>query len=548
MSNFNVSDYMNSPLDMEQKRQRNELMGYQNMLTKQAMEDEQQQRSGYQAAYQNMLAQQAPQQQPQETVQPTDALAKLGYGDFQYQQPPQPQQQMPYQPPQGASYGHIKGAEQANALFQKQQMDYYTHSVAPLIQTFMNGGNNTEKDKLIESVMASNNPMTGMAKYMLSYMSDINFSAPGKIDNIKLTPETKAILSSMAGENQLLKTTIDSMENGTIISAEADRSGGLVKVSSPSPKSTQTRIIKRDMGDGTQHNILVDALTGADINDLGPALSSGSRGNAPLSPDQEKSAQSYAKALREGRLAGIDQVPAFRGMRDRVMHLVESGTESSGENPISYVGDKAGSKAVAGSLAQQEKQRGAMGGFVRNLDKQVARVEKLSNSLSTFDTRLLNVPLRAVRGRIAGSPDQAKYEMYLTEIESEIGKLATGSTGSVKELSEGAQEKWAKIHDKNLSIKDMLELLKETSHAGHLRMESVQEEIKDTESRAQRVSGSGAVPMNVAAPLAVQVKKHLADKKVNVGDTIKARWTDGKLYRLTVGPGGTFSKFEYIKE
>jgi hypothetical protein len=141
---------------------------------------------------------------------------------------------------------------------------------------------------------------------------------------------------------------------------------------------------------------------------------------------------------------------------------------------------KTDTKALNASIVQQQKQLGSMGSFVKNMDSQIAKVGELSKKISTFDTRLLNMPLRAVRGRIVGSPQQAKYDMYLAEIESEIGKLATGAAGSVSELSVGAQEKWAKIHDKNLSINDMLQLLQETSAAGKLRMKSVNDQLQET--------------------------------------------------------------------
>lgn len=151
-------------------------------------------------------------------------------------------------------------------------------------------------------------------------------------------------------------------------------------------------------------------------------------------------------------------------------------------------------KALGQSLNQQEKQMGSMRSFVLNLGKQVDRVTELSGKFEMAGLRVLNLPLRAVRGRIAGHADQAIYEMYLTEIESEIGKLATGSTGSVAELSATAQEKWAKIHDKNLPMKDMLKLLQETKHAGELRMESVEEARDMTLGEIQALGTMGIVP------------------------------------------------------
>ena len=82
-----------------------------------------------------------------------------------------------------------------------------------------------------------------------------------------------------------------------------------------------------------------------------------------------------------------------------------------------------------------------------------------------------------------GHPNQAKYDMYLTEIEAEIGKLAQGSPQSIAELSTHAQEKWDKIHDKNLSTADMLELLSETSHAARLRIRSVEDQLERTREK-----------------------------------------------------------------
>jgi hypothetical protein len=158
---------------------------------------------------------------------------------------------------------------------------------------------------------------------------------------------------------------------------------------------------------------------------------------------------------------------------------------------------QADTKNIAQAAGFIEKQLASMGSFVQNIDYQVEKVKELSKDLKTFDTRLLNVPLRAVRGRLAGSPEQAKYDMYLTEIESEIGKLATGSAASISELSVGAQERWSKIHDKNLSVADMISLLEETSNAAKMRYKSVEGQLKETRSKMRtRDYGDG----NVGSP------------------------------------------------
>jgi len=153
---------------------------------------------------------------------------------------------------------------------------------------------------------------------------------------------------------------------------------------------------------------------------------------------------------------------------------------------LGMLGSQTDTKAIQGSLNFLERQLGAMGSFVANMESQVSKVKELSKDLKTFDTRFLNIPVRALRSRLVGSPLQSKYDMYLSEIESEIGKLATGSAASISELSVGAQERWAKIHDKNLSLDDMLSLLEETVHAARMREDSVQKQLDKTRGKMRR--------------------------------------------------------------
>jgi len=175
------------------------------------------------------------------------------------------------------------------------------------------------------------------------------------------------------------------------------------------------------------------------------------------------------------------------------------------EAALDTVSKQADTKSIQGSLNFLDKQLSSMGSFVTNLNSQVDKVRELSKDLKTYDTRLFNIPLRTLRGKILGSPLQAKYDLYLTEIEAEIGKLATGATGSVAELSQGAQEKWAKIHDKNLSVKDMLQLLEETKHAANYRIESVRAQLNRTRTRMKtRAYGAGTKPTPIGEIEALQ--------------------------------------------
>lgn len=241
----------------------------------------------------------------------------------------------------------------------------------------------------------------------------------------------------------------------------------------PKEQPSQYKDRTRPEGTGTVFETSDDGGKTWKVISRGKKGESGSGGGVPEADE----VTAWADAVSTGR-ANLSDIPARGSIRTKVIKMIE------GRGGADYAGAKAENSAYSSSLAQQQKQVGSMGSFVKNLSAQIDRVGQIGAELNTFDSRILNVPLRAARARIAGSPLQAKYDMYLAEIESEIGKLSTGSTGSVAELSQGAQERWAKIHDKNLSIKDMLQLLKETKHAGELRMKSVKDQIDET--RAER--------------------------------------------------------------
>jgi len=78
-------------------------------------------------------------------------------------------------------------------------------------------------------------------------------------------------------------------------------------------------------------------------------------------------------------------------------------------------------KAIQTSITAQEKQRGSMVSFVANLSAQVDHVKDIAAEINTFDARFLNKPLRWVKKKLKGDPQLSKYEVYLGEIQSEIG-------------------------------------------------------------------------------------------------------------------------------
>ncbi len=143
-------------------------------------------------------------------------------------------------------------------------------------------------------------------------------------------------------------------------------------------------------------------------------------------------------------------------------------------------------KALSKSLANQERSRGMMGGFVNNLNQQIDRVNEIYKDIQRIGIRGLDKPLRELKVRAAGSGQERVIEAYLTEISNEIAKLSTGSQASIAELSVGAQDRWNKIHDPNLSLKELVKILDETKQMASMRIKSADKEIESTKQRMKK--------------------------------------------------------------
>ena len=181
--------------------------------------------------------------------------------------------------------------------------------------------------------------------------------------------------------------------------------------------------------------------------------------------------------------------------------------EQSGLDPLQagrdLLGNRADVRASRSSITKLDNQLSTMTSFVTNLNHQVDRMNELAKDLagSTSNIRLLNKPIRKLKGKVIGSALQAKWETYLKEVSLEIGKLSSGSTGSVAELSVGAQEKWDKIHDPNLSVVDMLDLLTEIRGMANIRLNSVKGAHDDARTRLRNPDREYVIPEAATAGL-----------------------------------------------
>ncbi len=132
-------------------------------------------------------------------------------------------------------------------------------------------------------------------------------------------------------------------------------------------------------------------------------------------------------------------------------------------------------KAGNMSLANMAKQEAPMSAFVGNINKQIDKVKQLYDNNDRIGIRLLDKPVRDIKVLAKGSGDEAVKASYLLEISNEIGKLSSGASASVQQLSDSAKEDWKKVHDPNLSFKEIMKIVNATRDQANMRMQSWRE-------------------------------------------------------------------------
>ena len=201
-----------------------------------------------------------------------------------------------------------------------------------------------------------------------------------------------------------------------------------------------------------------------------------------------------AEFLRTNKMPAL----GMRNSANRIAIIARAGrmAKEMGLDPAAVPSLRQEYSALGKSLANQQKIYNMMGSFVRNMDQQISRVKKIGDDLvNRVGTRALDLPLRELKTRFKGSGNEAILEAYTVEISNEIGKLSTGSAASVRELSVDAQERWAKIHDPNLSLGELIKVLDETKHMGAMRMKGAKDEIESTKYTMEEIWQAPSAPI-----------------------------------------------------
>ena len=143
------------------------------------------------------------------------------------------------------------------------------------------------------------------------------------------------------------------------------------------------------------------------------------------------------------------------------------------------------------SLKNMAKQEAPMSAFVGNINKQIDKVQQLYSNNDRTGIRLLDKPIRDLKVLAVGSGDEAVKASYLLEISNEIGKLSSGASGSVQQLSDSAKEDWKKVHDVNLSLGEIMKVVNATRDQANMRMSSWREAKQEVRSMLSGIGSQG---------------------------------------------------------
>lgn len=160
------------------------------------------------------------------------------------------------------------------------------------------------------------------------------------------------------------------------------------------------------------------------------------------------------------------------------------------------LGDISEAKANAESLKKQTMTYDAMVPIASSLHAQHDRIKEIIKGLSGAPATVLNQPLRALKQYIKGDAAQAAYDMYLTEISNENARLTSGGALSTAQTNVASSEKWHKIHNPNMPLKEMKNLLSETVHSADMRVQSQYDSTKTVHDRLY----AGEKELSIAPP------------------------------------------------
>lgn len=144
--------------------------------------------------------------------------------------------------------------------------------------------------------------------------------------------------------------------------------------------------------------------------------------------------------------------------------------------------NKADYKADSGSLASMQKQRDAIGAFEETAGKNIDIFLDAAGKVVDSGSPLANTPLRAVTGKLLGSPDQAKYDAARQVAINEIAKITSNPTLS-GQLSDSARHEVEAFNPSGATLAQTVAVMRLLKQDMGNRVGSLDEQLKTIKGR-----------------------------------------------------------------
>lgn len=124
--------------------------------------------------------------------------------------------------------------------------------------------------------------------------------------------------------------------------------------------------------------------------------------------------------------------------------------------------------------------------------------------------RFANIPVNEL-SRIMGSGDLAALKLALNSVSVEVGKVEFNALG-IQQLSETATKFMKDIHDENMSVKELLKVLKTSKELGETGKDAITQQREDLKQRMSKIVAPNLAGVGSSAP--GRIKVNPADVKI----------------------------------
>lgn len=181
--------------------------------------------------------------------------------------------------------------------------------------------------------------------------------------------------------------------------------------------------------------------------------------------------------------------PLGQGDKTTRQRILDRAAQLGGAG-ASISANKADYKADSGSLAAMQKQRDAIGAFEETAGKNIDIFLNTAGKIVDTGSPLMNTPLRAVTGKLLGSPDQAKYDAARQVAINEIAKI-TANPNLSGQLSDSARHEVEAFNPQGATLAQTVAVMRLLKQDMGNRVTSLDDRIKDVKGRLAGGDKSG---------------------------------------------------------